>query len=70
MLCINTLGPVVVETVTPETSSGESPAEYATEIPPQYDVACAISNTLPAVPIRVDQRLVIVTVCLRGSIGV
>jgi len=45
-----------VDTVTPETSSGESPAEYATEIPPQYDVACAINNPLSTVPIRVDNR--------------
>ena len=51
-----------VDTVTPETSSGESPAEYATEIPPQYDVACAISsnNTLPSVQMRVDNRYVMI----------
>ena len=49
----------LVDTVTPETSSGESPAEFASEIPPQYDVACTIGNPLPAVPMRMEQRLVL-----------
>ncbi|KAF6026418.1 hypothetical protein EB796_015273 [Bugula neritina] len=49
---VDTSGPPYrVETVTPETSSGDSPAEYATETPPHYDVACSG----PAVPIRLNR---------------